>query len=116
MRVLESLESAIRSLRAGAWECGCGAKPRIDGEVEHGRGCYQVSADGGGTEYVGHPIADVLYELLQDLLALSPVVRALAYGRIHHGPDASGGDGPCDRHCVKCAWETYLEAQPKQIR
>lgn len=31
----------------------CGARPDEDGWIEHGRGCYVLSADGGGSEYVG---------------------------------------------------------------
>lgn len=42
----------------GGWECKvCGARPRpVDnfefGEVEHGKGCYMLSEDGGGSEFV----------------------------------------------------------------
>lgn len=30
----------------------CGNTPNEGGELEHGRGCYVLSADGGGTEYI----------------------------------------------------------------
>jgi|SRR6185295_5279521 len=116
MRVLGALETAIRGLRRREYECSCGAAPRLDGTVEHGRGCYEASPDGGGSEHIGHEVADVLYELLQDLGALEPVIRALAYGRLHHGPDARGSDGPCGEHCVKCAWQAYLRFLPRQVR
>ena len=42
----------------GGWECKvCGNRPRYEegfdlGEVEHGRGCYTQSEDGGGSEFV----------------------------------------------------------------
>lgn len=33
-------------------ECDvCGNRPNNDGVLEHGRGCYTQSEDGGGTEY-----------------------------------------------------------------
>lgn len=31
----------------------CGNTPDEDGMLEHGRGCYKLNSDGGGTEYVG---------------------------------------------------------------
>lgn len=36
-----------------AWECKvCGARPDADGEVTHGKGCYQLDENGGGSEWV----------------------------------------------------------------
>lgn len=35
------------------WQCKvCWAEPDEDGCVRHGRGCYRLSEDGGGEEYV----------------------------------------------------------------
>ncbi len=35
------------------WACKvCGNVPDEDGRLEHGRGCYVVSEDGGGETYV----------------------------------------------------------------
>lgn len=33
----------------------CGSTPDLDGIIEHGRGCYVVSEDGGGISYVELP-------------------------------------------------------------
>jgi len=30
----------------------CGNTPDESGTLEHGRGCYKISSDGGGTEFV----------------------------------------------------------------
>ena len=41
-----------RGRKTELWTCKvCGNEPNEDGEVNHGRGCYQLSSDGGGTEY-----------------------------------------------------------------
>jgi uncharacterized protein (TIGR02996 family) len=43
-----------RTPRREYFECEvCGASPNEEGEVEHGRGCFTQSEDGGGSEWVG---------------------------------------------------------------
>ncbi len=35
------------------WECKvCGARPDQEGEIRHGKGCYELSEEGGGSEWV----------------------------------------------------------------
>lgn len=33
----------------------CGARPDAEGAIDHGKGCYTVSAGGGGTSFVDPP-------------------------------------------------------------
>lgn len=41
-----------RGRKTERWTCKvCGAEPGDDGEVSHGRGCYRIDADGGGSEW-----------------------------------------------------------------
>jgi len=57
----ERLESAILKIRALDYQCKvCSAVPDLWGDVQHGRGCYQVSESGGGIEHVEHKGADLL--------------------------------------------------------
>lgn len=36
------------------YQCGvCGNKPDSEGVLQHGRGCFTLSEEGGGEEYVG---------------------------------------------------------------
>jgi uncharacterized protein (TIGR02996 family) len=58
---LEENSGSVECARCGGrgrerWECKvCGATPDEAGEVEHGRGCYVIDSDGGGTESVDVP-------------------------------------------------------------
>jgi hypothetical protein len=46
----------------------CGNIPDADGIIEHGRGCYVVSEDGGGYSYVELPIEQPNVEkLIEDI-------------------------------------------------
>jgi prepilin-type processing-associated H-X9-DG protein len=43
----------------GHWECKvCSNQPDDEGWLEHGRGCYTMSGDGGGMEFVADEIAE----------------------------------------------------------
>ena len=43
----------------GHWECKvCSNRPDADGFIEHGKGCYTMSEDGGGCEFVGDEMAE----------------------------------------------------------
>lgn len=47
--------------RGSTWECKvCAATPDAEGWVEHGKGCYQLSSDGGGGETVEFPTVERL--------------------------------------------------------
>ena len=78
------------------WSCKvCEAKPDADGIVEHGRGCYQVSADGGGEEYVTpEPIVSVDIPAIGDLIEVGRSGRYQAWrvtGITPPSPNGLGG-------------------------
>ena len=56
--LLEPIYSSVLTFFRQKLECDvCGNWPNEDGEIEHGKGCYTQSADGGGSSFVANYIA-----------------------------------------------------------
>lgn len=68
---LTAHERRILEMRALAYQCKvCFATPDVEGWVEHSKGCYQISQDGGGPEYVADEAADLLLEAGRRIAAM----------------------------------------------
>lgn len=70
----------------GHWECKvCSNTPDADGVLAHGKGCYTMDEDGGGTEYVGDEVKEkeqrrlqaLVQELEADLVKANHIIAGL---------------------------------------